>query len=1012
MRSFALLFAAATAAAAAPVAPSAFNVAWLSPTLEPGESAGGRSTYQGAMPLGNGRTTALAWANVSAGGVGIYLGSQDAMSSATELFKLALLQVSLTPNPYAAGDHFNQTLDLATATVVVTLGGKNESSFVARLRIWIDANADSLRISVEARDGAAAPFSLRVASSSTRPPSTWTYTPPFFCDAMQSAPDTYVDPLPPAPIALRRAPPQGARDRFRHASGARRPLRRLFEEGGALPPAETSLMPGSLVVFHRNLASDGLVVNATLSAQGLADLVPTTPDHWQDLTSGFVLDSDDGPALTRVDAHTLASAAPAAAFSLRATVLAVQTDTVDEWIADVAALVATSPPSAAARSAHEAWWAAFWNRSHIIVNGSAFPFSAPAPAAAAAVAAAAPVLPVAGAVLWLRADALAGAANGSSVERWSEPSLPASSVAQATASLRPIFVADAFGPGSPAVRFDGVSSFLSSTGGAGPNASLPGADSTHFAVFRDAGSTTACCSGIVYWLGSCVGVGTAATSYADDDDNSTANPAAPVVSQADFPGSAVLGSINLNGRLVQADVSYSAAAGVSISVDGCPQGQAGAVSSASSGVYIGARNNELQRFFRGDIAEIISYPRALSAAEVGSVRAYLAARYPQIPPKEKCGRNEGDLGFRVSQVYAVTRYVQAVQSRGTIWSIKFNGMAFVAARGEDGSPDYRDWGPCNWWQNTRLSYGSMLPAGDVDSFRVILDYYANAEVLLSQRTLKYWSHPGMWTTETHTLFGAYCPNDYLGDSCGNSRAGWPDSLEMSGWLKVDQGGDSGTGEYPLMALDYLLWTNDAAGFAARYAVIATQAAEYFMHHFLNNSRSADGRITVWPAQILESWWCDYDPASGNFSSNCCANDAPTISGMLTLFEKLLSLPDPLVTPAQRAAWTAFSALIPALPLSADGATIVPGEVMSNGGHNGEGPELFAMHPHRWLTKGREVATGRNISLATRTLAASGFAQSNTGCVRWRACLRFPDGHAALASPPISTTRPHAGGTTA
>ena len=148
MRAFALLFAAA--AAAAPVAPSAFNVAWLSPTLEPGESTGGRATYEGAMPLGNGRTTALAWANVSAGGVGIYLGSQDAMSSATELFKLALLQVSLTPNPYAAGDHFNQTLDLATATVVVTLGGKNESSFVARLRIWIDANADSLRISVEA----------------------------------------------------------------------------------------------------------------------------------------------------------------------------------------------------------------------------------------------------------------------------------------------------------------------------------------------------------------------------------------------------------------------------------------------------------------------------------------------------------------------------------------------------------------------------------------------------------------------------------------------------------------------------------------------------------------------------------------------------------------------------------------------------------------------------------------------------------------------------------------------
>ena len=40
-----------------------------------------------------GKFTALAWANVSNGGVGIMLGHQDAMSSATELFKLGLVQV-------------------------------------------------------------------------------------------------------------------------------------------------------------------------------------------------------------------------------------------------------------------------------------------------------------------------------------------------------------------------------------------------------------------------------------------------------------------------------------------------------------------------------------------------------------------------------------------------------------------------------------------------------------------------------------------------------------------------------------------------------------------------------------------------------------------------------------------------------------------------------------------------------------------------------------------------------
>ena len=66
-----------------------------------GGRGAGRPTYAGAMPLGNGRTTALAWANVSAGGVGIYLGSQDAMASSTDLLKLALLQVALAPNQTA-----------------------------------------------------------------------------------------------------------------------------------------------------------------------------------------------------------------------------------------------------------------------------------------------------------------------------------------------------------------------------------------------------------------------------------------------------------------------------------------------------------------------------------------------------------------------------------------------------------------------------------------------------------------------------------------------------------------------------------------------------------------------------------------------------------------------------------------------------------------------------------------------------------------------------------------------
>ena len=199
-----------------------------------------------------------------------------------------------------------------------------------------------------------------------------------------------------------------------------------------------------------------------------------------------------------------------------------------------------------------------------------------------------------------------------------------------------------------------------------------------------------------------------------------------------------------------------------------------------------------------------------------------------------------------------------------------------------------------------------------------------------------------------------------------------------------------------MALDYLMWTGDVDLFTSRYLRLATQAAEFFMHHFPN--RSADGRVVVWPAQVLETFWCTWDVPSQTFP-NCCANDSPTISGMMTLFEKLLQLPPGVATPAQVAAWQHFrESLLPPLPLSADGALIAAAEVLSSGnGHNSEGPEIFAVHPHRVFTRGREVASGANVSLGRRTVAANGWAANNEGWnygINARALIGDAEGAAA------------------
>ena len=472
---------------ASPFSPSAYDVVWSAPSATPGTTLGKLSTYADAMPLGNGAFTALAWANASMGGVGVMLGHQAAMSAHTELYKLGVLQIALSPNPFSARGFFEQRLDLSTASVIVSMGGTSAAP-AATLRVWVDAHTDALHVDVTS----SSPVSLTLTARSTRPATPWSHDIEFgWCGNVTSLADTFVEPLPPS-RALSRARAQSSSDIFRHATGARRPLRTLHPL-----PARGAFSPATLISFHRNTVEEGETLNETLTQQGLASLIATTPDHWSDLTSGFAVDggSSSPSPLVRVDARTLSSAAPGLRFSIRATALAVQTDTVDDFLADLAALVAAAPDDAAARAAHEAWWSAWWNRSHIVVN-----------------------------------------------------------------------------------------------------------------------TTTA-----------------------------------------------------------------------------------------------------------------------------GERSAAAAAAAP---------------GAAISSTYALTRYTQAVQSRGTPWPIKFNGGAFIAAMGESGEADRRGWGPSNWWQNTRLPYGNMLRDGDFDSFKVILDYLANQAVLLGQRTRTYFNHDGFWTTETTHLSGS------------------------------------------------------------------------------------------------------------------------------------------------------------------------------------------------------------------------------------------------------------------
>jgi hypothetical protein len=220
------------------------------------------------MPLGNGRLTALAWANASAGGIGVMLAHQDAMSSATEPFKLGLVQLALTPNPFDAGAFFNQTLDLETASVFIYAGGTSLADFAVSIRVWADANADGLYIDIASGDGKTT-YSIAAALDTLRPTTNYSYTLQFSsCSTWTSQPDVFVDPLP-APVSLPAPRALSAEDRFRRASEIERPSSILIKSGTLTPGARVGFLPGSVAIYHRNADSDGLTVNETLTQQVL-----------------------------------------------------------------------------------------------------------------------------------------------------------------------------------------------------------------------------------------------------------------------------------------------------------------------------------------------------------------------------------------------------------------------------------------------------------------------------------------------------------------------------------------------------------------------------------------------------------------------------------------------------------------------------------------------------------------------------------------------------------------------
>lgn len=290
---------------------SAYNVIWDSPST---------SGSMESMPIGNGDITSNIWVEKN-GDLMLYIGKSDSWSEGTRLLKLGRLRISLTPNPFATGAQFKETLDLHKGLIDISTGEKGSE---VNIKIWIDANNPVGHIDINS----AKSLSLTCTTELLRPQ-------PF---VLTSGAD---------PIA----------GSFRGVvDGPVRPTE----------SADTLLSRKDAIVWaHRN---DISMYPLILKHQNVEHLIDKYPDPYKNLTFGALVSAK---GMEATNDSTITSISPAKKWDLSFYGLTAQTPSLTDWekqLTELSTKIGNEDPATGLRK-HEAWWDNFWNRSWIFISG-------------------------------------------------------------------------------------------------------------------------------------------------------------------------------------------------------------------------------------------------------------------------------------------------------------------------------------------------------------------------------------------------------------------------------------------------------------------------------------------------------------------------------------------------------------------------------------------------------------------------------------------------------------------
>ena len=295
--------------------------------------------------------------------------------------------------------------------------------------------------------------------------------------------------------------------------------------------------------------------------------------------------------------------------------------------------------------------------------------------------------------------------------------------------------------------------------------------------------------------------------------------------------------------------------------------------------------------------------------------------------------------FVVARAYQIQRFMDACAGRGA-QPIKFNGSIFTTehdklsdmTRGHKRrpDPDYRQWGPGFWFQNTRLIYWSKFMAGDFDLIQPFFKMYSDALPLRKFQTKKYYGHDGAWFPETLQWYGTLTNDNY----------GWNRKGKALGWIEevYTRGEIQGGMELVFMMIDYYNYTGDAKFLKEKAIPMFDELLTYYEQHYKVRK---DGFYDLGPLNALEMYWDVYNPT-------------PDVAGLHANLEAMLAIDTLVTTGAQRKRWGKLKSQIVPIPRRTVKGKKIIGFAERNvgGSRNYQNPELQAIFPFKQFCIGK------------------------------------------------------------